>query len=214
MNPGVRVVELIGPPGSGKSTVAAAVAASPGFVVLKDHEVRDVPALAGAVLAAARLVPLRPPPDIPRRRWIAWLGRVGAAPRTTRRRLAKARVVLLDQGPAYTLGRMAAAAERSSTVARWHAARTADCGRLLDAVVWLDADPEVLAVRVRGRSKPHRVKALAGPAAVRRLGEERERSRAMVADLAAAGVAVLHIGPDQSLTDAIVAVRALVEAVP
>lgn len=204
------VVELIGPPGSGKSAVASALGGLPGVVVVKDHDVGDVPVLIRSAASAGRLLLATPPPGVTRRRWIAWLGRTRAAPAVVRRRLAAgARSVVLDQGPAYTLGRIAGAADASRAVTRWRRARMADCRRLLDAAVWLDAEPTLLAERLRSRPKRHHLDDLATDATLDALERERTTARLVIEALAATGVPVLDLDAHRPLVDNVAAVRAL-----
>ncbi|HYJ70296.1 MAG TPA: AAA family ATPase [Nocardioidaceae bacterium] len=212
MTADIEVVELVGPPGSGKSSVADAIGTPPGTVVLKEHHAADLPALVWAAVAAGRPLLADPPPGVTRARWAAWLGRVGAAPRIVRRRCTvDTHVVVFDQGPVYTLARIAEAADRSAAVRRWHQERLAECGRLLDAVVWLDAEPDLLVERIRARSKRHRADALT-PAAARALVErERAAIRDGVEALAALGVRVVELDAAQALERCVDAVRAVLE---
>ncbi|MGH3385984.1 MAG: AAA family ATPase, partial [Nocardioidaceae bacterium] len=152
--PAVRVVELLGPPASGKSSVAAGLAETPGVVVLKEHRRSDLPALVKSVVAAWPVLWTRPPAGVGRLRWAAWAGRLGAAPRTVGRRRAPRTVVLLDQGPAYTLGRMAQLRD-DPLAAAWWQARMEMSAQLLDVLVVLDADTATLAHRLHARPKAH-----------------------------------------------------------
>ncbi|MPZ63257.1 MAG: AAA family ATPase [Propionibacteriales bacterium] len=206
----VRAVELIGAPGSGKSSIAAALGGLPGVVVLKDHLAADLPVLAWSTAAAGRLLLTRPPHGVPRSRWVAWLGRSRAAPAMVRRRLAAgAGVVVLDQGPAYTLGRMGGTAVGNPAVARWSRARVAECRRLLDAVILLDGDTAVLAERIRSRAKPHRAETLTADMAVAYLERERATIRTIGETLAAAGVPIVHLDAARPLAENIAAAMAL-----
>jgi hypothetical protein len=208
-----RVVELVGAPGTGKSTVAAEIATVPGVVLLKDHRPTDLPALAWSAMTAGRPVVSRPPDGVSRRRWVAWLGRVGAAPRCVRRRLASgAHAVVLDQGPVYTLGRMAGPADADPAVARWQRARLSECRRLLDVVVLLDGDTELLTGRIRSRAKFHPAGDLPLAATRAFVDCERAASRRVVDLVAATGGIVVRLDAARPLAENVAAVRALVGA--
>ena len=206
------VVELVGAPGSGKSSVAEAIGALPGVVVVKDHQRRDLPALAWSAATAGRVLFASPPSGVSRQRWIAWVGRCRAASRVVRQRLAAgARVVVLDQGPAYTLGRMAESAGLDAAVAGWHRARMVEVGRLLDVVVVLDGETELLAERLRSRAKRHRADDLAAATAVSYLDGERAIARRIATDLASEGVMVVYLDAARSLAENVAVVEAALQ---
>jgi predicted ATPase len=210
-----RVVELVGAPGSGKSSVAAALGELPGVVVVKNHQRLDLPVLAWSAVTAGRVLWATPPRGVSRLRWIAWLGRCRAAPRIVRRRLAAgAEVVVLDQGPVYTLGRLAESASRNPGVARWQQAGVAECGRLLDLVIVLDGEPSLLADRLQSRAKAHRADDLAADDAVTYLERERATTRTIAAAAVAAGATMVDVDAACPLADNIAAVKAVLDAGP
>jgi hypothetical protein len=187
------VLELMGPPGSGKTTLARRLEDEPFLVVLKDHRRGDLPALLRGVLAALPVLGTRPDEGVSRVRWAAWAGRVTAAPHLVRRRVdAGARVVVLDQGPAYTLGRMASV-RRSPGAATWWEDRLRSCADLLAGVVLLDTDAHTLLQRVRTRPKQHVARGPATDTALRMLQGERERCRAIAERLERRGVPVVRL---------------------
>ena len=206
------VVELVGAPGSGKSSVAAALGGLAGVVVVKDHRRRDYPVLAWSAMTAGRVLFASPPRAVSRLRWMAWVGRCRAAPRIVRQRLkAGTRVVVLDQGPAYTLGRMAESVSRDAAVARWHRARTVEVGRLLDAVLVLDGDPKLLAARMRSRAKPHRADDLEPATATSYLDGERAIAERIATELAAEGVMMVHLDAARPLAENVAVVEAVLQ---
>jgi len=187
------VLELMGAPGSGKTTVARRLEDEPGLVVVKDHEIGDLPVLLRGLLTALPVLGADPGLGISRVRWAAWAGRVAAAPDVVGRRLHRgARLVVLDQGPAYTLGRMASA-RRSPAVTTWWEERLRSCADLLGGVVLLDADAATLRDRVRARPKHHAARDLAAEAALTMLQEEREGCREMAEQLERRGVPVVRM---------------------
>jgi AAA domain-containing protein len=203
------VLELMGPPGSGKSTVARRLADEPHLVVVKDHERGDLPALVRGVLAALPVLGTRPAAGVSRIRWAAWAGRVTAAADVVGRRAdAGARVVVLDQGPAYTLGRMAPVRRRPAFMTWWQH-RMRSCADLLDGVVLLDADASTLMARVQSRTKHHAARGLAADAALRLLRAEQERCRAVAEHLERRGVPVIRLDTGQlDVGDVLHALRA------
>lgn len=190
------VVELLGPPGSGKSTLATELAEIPGVCVVKDHAHEDLPALAWAAVRAWQVLPSAPA-EVSRSRWSAWAGRLGAARRVTERRLAAgASTVVLDQGPAYTLGRMLEA-RRTARGHHWWWRRSADCAGLLDLLVVLDADTTILSRRLHVRSKAHPADDWDDDEVVGYLQHERDTCRDVADVLERQGTAVRRLRTDQ-----------------
>jgi hypothetical protein len=186
-------LELMGPPGAGKTTLARRLEGEPRVVVVKDHDRGDLPALLRGVLAALPVLGTSPTPGVSRVRWAAWAGRVTAAADVVGRRIdAGAQVVVLDQGPAYTLTRMAPA-RRSHAAAAWWEHRLRCCADLLDGVVLLEADADTLLQRVRARPKHHAAEGLAPSSAQRALKAEMATYRGIAERLERLGVPVLRL---------------------
>lgn len=187
------VIELLGVPAAGKSGLAEALGGTPGTVVVKDHSRRDLPAL---VLAATRAWPVLladPPPGTSRLRWAAWAGRLGAAPDVAGRRGASGgRLVVLDQGPAYTLGRMLDV-RRGHRGNHWWHRQACETARLLDLLVVLDAAPEILVQRLGDRAKRHLADGMAPEWTTRYLATEQQTCRAVADALGRAGARVLYL---------------------
>ncbi len=160
------VVELVGPPGAGKSAVARLLAArDPG--VRAGLGVDAVPRrllAAGAVDVLGTLAGLardrRGPPPWPESRQAIrlaalhrFVGNGGGA---------GARLLLLEDGPVLVLSWLAVfrpASASQPAFRAWRARAVRDWAATLGAVVYLDAADAVLAERIRGRAKPHPVKA-------------------------------------------------------
>lgn len=149
------VVELLGPPGAGKSSLAGVLAEVAGVTVVKNHTRHDVTAAAAAAPHALPAALAHPPPGVDRVRWAAWAGRLAAAPRVARHRIADgASTVVFDQGAAYTLVRMLDVRRHPGGNAWWWR-RSIETANMLDLLVVLDADTDALAHRVRSRDKRH-----------------------------------------------------------
>ncbi len=189
---GGAVIELLGAPGAGKSGLADALAALDGVVVVKDHTRGDLPSLAWSMARSLPIV-VAPPPDIDRRRWAAWAARVTAAGHVAAHRIGEgAKTVVFDQGPAYTLVRMLQMCSRQQGN-EWWSQRCAETASLLDLVVLVDADPDVLAERVRGRDKIHAADQLADASLLTYLDTERRACHQVADALARDGAEVIRV---------------------
>lgn len=186
------VVEILGAPASGKSTLAQAMAAVDGVSVVKDHQRGDLPALVRSAVRSWPVV-LTAPADVERLRWAAWTGRVSAAPAIARHRLTTgSTMVVFDQGAAYTLVRMAGMRSRRRGN-RWWWGRTLRTAQLLDVLIVLDADTDTLAERIRDRGKAHESSRLSAPALHSYLAERRREVHALADVLAREGTDVRRI---------------------
>lgn len=191
-----RVVELLGPPGSGKSTLAAELTATEGAVLVKDHGLRDLPALVRSARHAGAAYFVQRPPGVPASRHAAWLVRLGAVAEVVARHAREgATLVVLDQGPAYTLGRLRHLCV-TSTGRVWWGRQALATAHLLDLVVLLEADPAVLVGRVHRRDKNHQVQTLDAPAAAAYVREEQHRARVVAQVLGRAGAPCLELVTD------------------
>jgi len=210
-----KVIELLGPPAAGKSSVVAALTDRPDVAVLKDHEAADLPWLAWAVVRHARQALSTPLPDgVRRTRWLAWTGRLAAAPQVVRRRRVPGlAAVLVDQGPAYSLGRMLSMRERAVS-SRWWTARLADCAHTLDVIAVLDADPATLLHRLRERPKSHAARSLSDQQALTLLAQERYVCQVLADALEEHGVTVLRLDTGQAPVGAQVAAVAELLGLP
>lgn len=156
------VVELAGPAGAGKSTLARALAElGAGGRRLAVWGLPPGALLAGAagvVPAALAAVgggrPFRPGELAQMVRIDALRQIVDRARRTTES------VVILDEGPVFGLSWFEVFHGRNGDPgwAAWRRRAVAEWARCLDAVVYVDAEDAVLASRIRTRVKPHPVK--------------------------------------------------------
>lgn len=186
------VIELLGAPGAGKSSLARALAGRQGVTVVKDHQRGDLPALAWSI-ARAWPVAVTPPPDVDRRRWASWAARVSAASHVARSRLADgAQTVVFDQGAAYTLVRMLPVRKRLAGNV-WWSQRCAETADLLDLLVIVDADTATLAQRMRSRRKCHRADALSDERLHAYIATERRDCHFVADALAREGAEVVRL---------------------
>jgi cytidylate kinase len=208
------VVEVAGPPGSGKTTLARALAAllPSARLVTGYKSPRGALVYLGAALGALPAILARPR-GVPRPwRQLNWMVRLAASPGVLRR-AGPEPVVVVDQGPVYTLARLdEAAGDRPGRrrYERWRTRAIRRAARAVDLVVLLDASAESLLERIRGRPKDHAAKPLDEPRARQLV----ERGRAFVR--AAAAAVVEAGGPrlvvlDTSRTDPAAAARVVDE---
>ena len=156
------VVELVGPAGAGKTTLAQGVSAVDpsvraglslwGLPRPKLFEA-TLPLLPTFVMSAIR--PSR------RLQWgeMAQMIRLGALRSVVRDEARKHRVILLDEGPVFALSWLDVFFARNGDRAvSWRRRIVQDWASLLDVVVFIDAADSTLAQRIRTREKDHMVK--------------------------------------------------------
>ncbi|MEN8184119.1 MAG: AAA family ATPase [Myxococcota bacterium] len=158
------VVELIGPAGSGKTTLARALCRRPDVTVgielprsdhvphVIHHSLLLLPVFVGVGGDGG---------------WLSWkemrsMTYLRAWPRQLTRSGTKQAVTVLDHGPVFRLARLRAFGPRitrSASFERWWEASLGIWSGLLHAVIALDAPNEVLVDRIRSREEAHRIKA-------------------------------------------------------
>ena len=187
-----HVIELLGAAASGKSGLATALARTPGTVVVKDHDLRDLPHLLWGATRSWPVLFEDPPAGATRLRWAAWAGRLSAAPALAGRHAPCGGLVVLDQGPAYTLTRMVSVRGTPRGSHWWH--RQA-CGtaRLLDVLVVLETDPQTLSRRLHARPKEHRATVLDVSRTRDYLEIERGTCRVVADAIARTGTPVVYL---------------------
>lgn len=197
------IVELVGPAGAGKTTLAKGVSATDASVrsgislwgLPRADLVKSAIALVPTILRAAfaggttRL----------RVGEMAQMIRLGALRRAVRREAAKHRVILLDEGPVFALSWLDVFFKRNGdrVPAGWRRRVVADWSLLLDVVVFIDASDVTLAERIRTREKPHIVKHLPDAEIHGFAAGFRKAFDRVIADLARAG----HLVVDALNTD-------------
>jgi shikimate kinase len=165
------VAEIVGPAGAGKSTLTK-------FLRERDDSLRTGLSVWGlppmllclnAVLSLPRFVGLYRSRGRIRRDEVKLIVRLSALHQLLGRESSKNyRTLLLDEGTIFALVKLLAFGDnvksngggggRSNHLDAWTQSLLNRWARRLDAVIWLDAPDEVLAERIRSRSKSHRVK--------------------------------------------------------
>ncbi len=188
------VVELIGPPGAGKTTIRRELQAlEPRSRSIRVDRRRELGAVVHAALGLA--LPLAAG-RARHRHSPSWADAVQLVrlralhPAVAREAAGATRLVLLDEGPAYALAKLQAFARAAEDDgffgARWRDA-LARWRQALDIVVWLDAPDELLVQRIRARAKAHRVKSAGDLETFRFLARYRAAYDTVVAGLCTAG---------------------------
>ena len=184
------VVEVLGLPGSGKTTIVRAL--SQTDAVLTMHRYRSWGNVGAYVASSIRLAPSlmtasRHGASSRDLRRLIRLGSSDAVLRRNRRRKA-VRAVVLDQGPVFLLRQIVASAGssaepipriRSGYVRRW--------ANALDLAVLLDASDDVLLARTREREKHHPLKDMGLDEARHELAAERRSLEEVLREISAAG---------------------------
>ena len=187
----VGVVEVVGAPGTGKSTLASALTRTRGT--------RIGPVLpAGLRLAGVRALPsvfpayaARPLREGGRRTFERMLRLVvisGCSPEDE--------PIVYDQGPAYTAARLrgiGAGAKPGGTWDRWWSVTLDRVAASLDLIVALDAPDAVLAERIGARPKDHAAKRVPPATAALVIDDVRAAIADTVADLVERGVQVVNL---------------------
>lgn len=156
------VVELVGPAGAGKTTLARGVSAVDSTVrsglslwgLPRHRLLRSAIALLPTIVGAGyNRSPLRAGE-------IAQMIRLGALRQVVEAEASRHRIIILDEGPVFALSWLDVFFARNgdSVPAGWRRHVIADWAKLLDVVVFIDAADITLANRIRTRDQTHVVK--------------------------------------------------------
>jgi shikimate kinase len=157
MNGRVRrpgIVELVGPPGAGKSTVFEALLARRA-TVRQPPRLRktDYDLATGSLAVLASLLRHRAFQPRLTLEQLGMMVQLQALPRRLERPArGDTRIVAFDQGPIFSLTRSRLRDER---LAPWSERMLRAWASLLDVVVWLDAPDAVMIDRINARAKRH-----------------------------------------------------------
>jgi adenylate kinase family enzyme len=181
----VRVLEIIGPAGAGKTTLCATLGAYPAQIQLRDfpdvHKITDAPFF---IWYGLKLLPVllryhKPGSRNVTRREFAWLTILTGWPSRLGNEVKRCgQTIVLDQGPVYLLAEMREFGPeflRSPSAERFWQSLYARWAVTIDLVIWLDTADERLVERIRGREQEHVMKAEPKPA----VSEFLERYRSM-----------------------------------
>lgn len=193
MGPPTRVrpmaLEIMGPPGSGKSALMEALQASGPHIVPVSIYWRRPENLFAGVRSALSIAPVvfdRESRKTLTVKHVVWMIRLEAAlPILDRRRVTPPAVIAFDQGPVYTMVRLhevALGAAEGSRLRLWWERKLDEWAGIFQLLVLLDAPNEVLIDRIRKRSKAHVVKDQSDHSAAELLVNERS-TLARLADL-------------------------------
>ena len=199
-----RLVELVGPAGAGKSTLARAFRSGDQgewrrlsiwglpFPLLMTSAVTLVPTVLRALFGGK---PLRPAE-------IAQMIRLGALQLAVERIAGDAtRWIVLDEGPVFGLTWLDVFYARNGDPgwSEWRRQTVTAWAERLDAVVRLDAADPVLAHRIRARLQTHMIKDRSDEEIFDFLGRFRRAYDRVLAELAAGGrPVVMHLQTDAS----------------
>jgi len=155
----LRVVEIVGPAGAGKSTLYQALCGRNGLRLDNFPDVRRLANLPFFLWNGARVIgSLRGRGGLSRQE-LAWMAILRGWPALLQK--SDSRVTVLDQGPVYLLTELRefgpVSLQTSAAEALWRDL-SACWSQTLSLIVWLDADDADLLERIRAREKAHIVK--------------------------------------------------------
>ncbi len=162
------VLEIIGPAGAGKSTLAKALVQ----VDTRFHseslppvwQVGYAPFFASNILALSPILlrMIGKPGRRLSRRELAWMAILNGWPDLLKKKKPdECPLLLLDQGPVFLLSVLSGfgpPALSQASFQGWWRARYQRWAQALDLLIWLDAADEVLIQRIRGRASDHLIK--------------------------------------------------------
>jgi len=206
------VVEIVGPAGTGKTTLLRALSQYNKNIQAVFHlrRIKYIPFYAGNALL---LLPVF------LRQWnegrgftwreINWMIRLKASHHILKRRaLGDGPIIILDQGPVYTLTRLSEhRPERAKghCFDNWCKSMLQEWAATLDMVIWLDAPDKVLMERIHTRDKWHLVKDNSEQEAYKFLANSRTLIEQAIAKLATkGGLNVMRFDTDRASLDQIV----------
>lgn len=214
MNGKPITIELVGPPGAGKTTFASAITQSnPQISIAQIPYFRDTKYLPFFVYNTLRLLPtflrIQPGPDnrwLTRREVALMVLLSGWAGELDREFDHTGKTLILDEGPVCFLARLHAfgsTAIKGPGARRWWRRMFREWSRKIDCIIRLDLPDEVLVQRIRAREMPHEIKQMPDEAASQYLQRIRRAQEYLLAALAAEarGPAVFQYDPRRASPD-------------
>lgn len=185
----IAVIEVLGLPGSGKTTVVDAVSQSHGIEVMSRY--RSPANAVPYAIAALELLPVLVPSLWQGRSWRERnkLIRLASSRSVVRRRArgGTARAFVFDQGPLFLLKQLADDGGPPDAIERRRRRLASSWGRTLDLALVLDAPDDVLLERIRGRDKGHQLRDEADASARAALATERRAVERVLEELGGEG---------------------------
>ena len=185
-------IELIGPAGSGKTTLREVLCRQDGFVAARMPSTAEcLRCLPGSTFAQLSSYLARRSAG----RWFNWeeirsMVYLRAWLKSVRRRSAGDEVTVFDQGPVYrlaVLSEFGPGMVRGRAFRKWWGSALQAWKETLDLIVWLDAPNDVLLRRVRRRNKAHTCKSMCREEACNLLDRYRGTYRQTVAAMGRGG---------------------------
>lgn len=206
------VVELAGPAGAGKTTLARALQAADPLATTVGVQVGSVGIGAGIASSAPHLLAAR---MSARGRWwtreeLRALAYLAAWRRAVQRGHVADGLLVLDHGPVFRLARLLAFGPPMVSARPFHerwVGLAQDWGGLLDLVAWIDASDDVLLRRVARRAQGHRIRGMDQESATAFLARYRASYRTTLDVVCGAGARLVELdsssGPPEHLVAAI-----------
>jgi len=164
----LRIVEVVGPAGAGKSTLSRVLSQRDERILVCDPpfvwSVLNFPFFTWHILQLAPML-IRLSRNHGRkitRREIAWMATLNGWPQVLRRKASnKEKVIFLDQGPVFLLTLLynfGPKSLQSSLAEKWWTAMYKQWAATLDMIIWVDTSDEILIDRIRSREQSHIMK--------------------------------------------------------